>query len=129
MTNADAGWLLVEEVLGAIAREYHWPLGAGELIGFLETPRVTVPLGESTWAGLVGDYDVRPDFHIRVSHETDLILQLPGQPSLVLVPTSSTAFYTEALDLEVTFQQDDAGRTTGLALRQNGSDVAAKKVD
>jgi CubicO group peptidase (beta-lactamase class C family) len=129
MTNADAGWFLVEELMGAIAREYSWPLGAGERIGFLELPRPAIELGPHDWAGHVGKYEVRQDYHVQVIADADLVLQLAGQPALVLVPTSSMVFYTEALDLEVTFQQDQAGKTTGLVLRQNGSDMTARKVD
>jgi hypothetical protein len=44
------------------------------------------------------------------------------------VPTSSTSFYAAALDLEVTFQLDQAGKTTGLVLRQNGTDMTARRV-
>jgi hypothetical protein len=42
---------------------------------------------------------------------------------------STTVFCTQALDLEVTFKQNEAGRTTGLVLRQNGIDVEARRVD
>jgi CubicO group peptidase (beta-lactamase class C family) len=129
MTNADAGWFLVEELLGAIAREYNWPLGAGERIGHLELPRPAIQLSSRDWAGHVGEYEVRPDYHVQVISDADLVLQLSGQPALVLVPTSSTVFYAEAVDLEVTFQQDQGGRTTGLVLRQNGTDVTARKED
>jgi hypothetical protein len=129
MTNADAGWILVQEVLGAIAREYRWPLGEGERIGFLELPRRAAQLEQSDWAGHVGEYEVHQGYHMRVVHGADLALQPPGQPALTLVPTSKTAFYAEALDLEVTFRQDEAGRTTGLVLRQNGIDVEARRVD
>jgi hypothetical protein len=119
----------VEELLGAIAREYSWPLEAGERMGFYELPRPAIQPDPGDCAGHAGEYELRQDYHLQVTYDAELVLQFAGQPALVLVPTSSTSFYAAALDLEVTFQQDQAGKTTGLVLRQNGTDMTARRVD
>ena len=129
MTNADPGWVLVEEILGAIAREYDWPLEEGGRIGYFDQPRRAVQLEQHDWVGHLGEYEVRQGYHVRLIDDAGLALQTPGQPALSLVPTSSTEFHAEALDLELTFKQDDTGRTVGLILRQNGSNLAAQRLD
>jgi len=137
MTNADMGSVLVGEVLRAIAREYNWPWRKEEEtledeeeedIDYLELSRPTARMDHGDWAGHVGEYVVGEDYLIRMSYDADFVLNAPGQPALVLTPTSNTVFYAEAIDLEVTFQRDAGGRTTGLVLRQSDLDVTARKV-
>jgi hypothetical protein len=129
MTNGDPGWQLGPEVLGAIAREYAWPLGPTDQVGFFmsarhPTPDVGVPNEE-----YAGTYALRPAFLVRVVHtDSGLTLYLPGQPPLALLPSSGTDYYTEALDVAVTFRRDEAGMVRGLVVRQNGSDLEAQRV-
>jgi hypothetical protein len=100
------------------------------MIGY-ELPRSVAQLEQRDWAAHVGEYEVHQGYHVRVVHDDDLVLQSPGQLALALLPISKTVFYAEAVDLEVTFRQDEAGRTSGLLLHQNGIniDVEARRVD
>jgi CubicO group peptidase (beta-lactamase class C family) len=117
---------MVQEVLGAIAREYDWPLAPGERIGLFEPPRPPVSAGVLNYAG---EYEVQPGYRVQVVEEGGPALQLPGQAPLRLAPISETAFYAEALDLEVEFRRDGAGRATALVMRQNGTSMDAARLD
>jgi len=129
MTNGDPGWQVGAEVLGAIARAYNWPLGPKDQVGFFAPPRHPAAGMGSPDEAYVGDYALRPDFPVRVARtDTRLTLQLPGQPPLALHPSSGTEYYAEALDVEVTFRRDETDTVGSLVLRQNGSDLEARRV-
>jgi hypothetical protein len=62
-----------------------------------------------------------------------LVLQAPGQPPLVLRPTSSssaasTTFVIDGLNAEARFSKNEAGEVTELTLVQEQQETSAKKV-
>jgi CubicO group peptidase (beta-lactamase class C family) len=127
MTNGDPGWQVGAEMMGAIAREYSWPLGPKEQIGFLVPPRQPAA-DDGSRDEYAGDYSLRPDFPLRVARTAaGLTLHLPGQPALALLPLSETEYYAEALDMEVTFHREEDGTVRNLVVHQNGSALEAKR--
>jgi len=129
MTNGDLGWQLCAEVLGAVAREYRWPLAAGDRIGTFTPPREPVSVDPSILSGITGAYELRLDTQLRIVLEGDgLTLQLGEQSPVRLVPVSAERFHAEPVELEVTFTRDDAGAVTGLTVRQGWTTLEASKL-
>jgi CubicO group peptidase (beta-lactamase class C family) len=76
----------------------------------------------------VGEYELAPTFSIVVTHEGDaLFIQATGQGKLRISAESETEFFLTAVDAQITFVRDAAGRVTGLVLHQNGRDTPGKK--
>lgn len=62
--------------------------------------------------------------------ESSLVMEpaLRSQPALKLSPLSETRFHAESLGIEMTFQKNEAGETTGLIFRQNAADMPARRL-
>ncbi len=128
MSNGDPGWQVGAELLGAIAREYGWPLGPRDQVGFHVGPRSPARVHAHRDDAYVGDYHLRSDFPVGVTRtDSGLALRLSGQPPVPLLPTSDTDYYAEALDVEVRFRREESGTVPSLVLRQNGADLEAKR--
>jgi len=60
--------------------------------------------------------------------EGQLFAKLTGQESLPLWPESEVKFFYREVDAEISFECDDAGKTTALVLHQYGRDQRATRI-
>lgn len=78
----------------------------------------------------VGRYQLAPAFVISITREGDaLFLQATAQPKFPLFAESETAFFLKAVDAQVTFEVDAAGRASALVLHQFGADQRAPRLE
>ncbi len=78
----------------------------------------------------VGNYQLAPTFLIRITREGGrLFLQATGQPRFELFASAEREFFLKAVDAQITFNVDDAGRVTGLVLHQAGAHQPAKRIE
>jgi D-alanyl-D-alanine-carboxypeptidase/D-alanyl-D-alanine-endopeptidase len=92
-------------------------------------PRTEVKLDAGVLEKYVGEYRLTPAFSIVVTREAEqLFIQATGQSKLPIFAESETGFFLKAVDAQVSFSRDSAGRVTGLVLHQNGRDVPGEKV-
>ncbi len=102
MTNGE-GWALIQELFRAIAREYEWPE--------YEPGREVVPIEPAVYESYAGEYELRPGYSLSLrQREGTLLLEAPVQAAVELHPRSETEFFSEALNLEVTFGRDEGAR-------------------
>jgi CubicO group peptidase (beta-lactamase class C family) len=129
MINADDDSPCRSCVLEAVAQAYHWPdypLQRRELEAW--KPHVAVHVDAKILDAYVGEYQLFPDFAIKVTREGDqLMTQGTGQPKLPIFPEAETEFFARDVDAQITFVKNAAGRTTHFVLHQNGKDVKAPK--
>jgi len=79
--------------------------------------------------GLVGQYALAPTFVLTVTREGDrLFIQATGQSNLPVFAESDSTFFYKAVEAQVSFVRDGAGRATRLVLRQNGRDTPGDRV-
>jgi CubicO group peptidase (beta-lactamase class C family) len=129
MTNGDMGSSLYPEILGAVAREYGWPLAPGDDFGTYRPPRTPEPIEAEVLAAYAGDYELRTDFRLRITTDgAALTVHLPNQSPVRMVAASDTTFISDALDAEVTFTKDETGAVTGLKLKQDETDSEARRL-
>jgi CubicO group peptidase (beta-lactamase class C family) len=116
MTNADQGWHVVNELIRAVSVAYDWPLDAANDYPFYPTPEhPPAPVPADRLASCVGDYELRPDYIVRVRNQGgQLWLDSPDQPTLPLTAASAAEFDSEHLNLRVTFADDRAAATLRL---------------
>jgi D-alanyl-D-alanine-carboxypeptidase/D-alanyl-D-alanine-endopeptidase len=81
-------------------------------------------------ARYVGRYELAPGqvFELTLV-EGQLQLRLGDQPRFPLFAESSTKFFLEAVDAQVSFVLDADGRPTSLVLHQGGRDLPAPRVE
>jgi D-alanyl-D-alanine-carboxypeptidase/D-alanyl-D-alanine-endopeptidase len=91
--------------------------------------RVAVTVDPAIYDGYVGDYPLNPDFVLSVTRQGNgLFVQATGQSKLEILPESETAFFSAAVNAQITFDVDADGRAKGLTLHQNGIDQPAPRV-
>ena len=88
---------------------------------------ITLPAGRLQ--EYAGDYALTPAVVLSViAQDGGLAVQVTGQSRLPVYASAKDQFFYKAVDAQITFQRDAAGRVTGLVLHQGGRDfVAAKK--
>jgi CubicO group peptidase (beta-lactamase class C family) len=129
MTNSDLGEALYPEIIGAIAREYNWPLLPGDQLGAFRPHLAPEPLTADALTPYAGAYELRPDFHIQITADgTALSIHLPDQQPIPLVAVSDATFVADALDIELAFARDEAGAVTDMTLKQDEMDFAARRI-
>lgn len=88
-----------------------------------------VAIDRSGLSAFAGRYALAPGVEIAVTVEDGhLFAQGTRQPRNELFPEGERAFFLRAVDAQVRFTADEAGRTTGLILRQNGFDTEAPRL-
>jgi CubicO group peptidase (beta-lactamase class C family) len=76
----------------------------------------------------VGTYQLAPNFVIAITLAGDqLSEQATGQKACPIFPESSTEFFLKAVDAQISFEEDSAGKVTGLVFHQDGHDLPGKK--
>jgi hypothetical protein len=127
MANGDRGHELIEEIVGAVAREEEWPVPPGERLGTFRAPPPASDTDASALAALVGTYELRPDYRLTLTEEGGrLRLEAPGQPVMTLQTVGADRFEAAALELEIVIARDD-DRVAGLTIRQGGDEREAAR--
>ena len=77
----------------------------------------------------VGEYEVGPNFVMRVFREGDKFMtQATGQPAFEIFPESETTFYPRAFAAKLTFVKDANGKVTGIRIDQSGRVTQGKRI-
>jgi D-alanyl-D-alanine carboxypeptidase len=77
----------------------------------------------------VGVYELAPTFSIEIMRRGEqLYARATGQQELEIFPSSEKLFFLRAVDAQLEFQTDAAGKVNGLILHQDGRDMPGKKV-
>lgn len=122
MGNSDECWPVLQEMLDAIAEAYQWP-------DYAPAKPTSVAFDPAQLDTYVGTYRAKMGQQFIVTRQNDSLYLTYSyhvqQPAMQLFPTSSTHFYIEAVNAEVTFKRD---RTAHLNFKQNGQEIVAKKI-
>ena len=77
----------------------------------------------------VGVYEMSPVRTMTVTRKGErLYVQPMEQPELELFAESEGKFFLKAVDVQIDFQTDAAGKVTGLIMHQGGRVISAPKV-
>jgi CubicO group peptidase (beta-lactamase class C family) len=142
MSNSDAGQALASLIIAGVAQAWDWPLADRRQLtpGRVERlfaqvdrvahQRVKVDVDPAVLARYVGRYELAPGqvFELTLV-EGQLQLRLGDQPRFPLFAESTTKFFLEAVDAQVSFMLDADGRPTSLVLHQGGRDLPAPKIE
>jgi serine-type D-Ala-D-Ala carboxypeptidase/endopeptidase len=88
-----------------------------------------VKVAPAAYEGLVGEYELAPNFVLTITREGDRIFITPtGQSKSELYPESESRFFLKVVDAHIDFKRGPNGKATGLVLHQGGRDVPGKRV-
>ncbi len=83
----------------------------------------------AVYAGFAGRYGVNDGTILVVSTQDNrLYVQPPGAPLLELHPKSATEYFLKGADVQVSFPQEQNGKTAKLIWHQNGHHIPAEKL-
>jgi D-alanyl-D-alanine carboxypeptidase len=134
LKDNPARFLFVKDAGGRVSGlRIHSRIGPAQILTRTEkplpAPRKETAVDPKLYDRLTGDYELAPNFIITILRRGDkLISQATGQPEAEIFPESETRFFLKAVDAQVDFVLDAAGRATGLVLHQGGQDLPAKKI-
>jgi hypothetical protein len=118
MTNGDLGSDLIVEILRSLATEYDWKV-------YLPAEKKPAVLAAPALDALAGTYELEPFGRLVVTREGDhlvadsLFVMPSGPAKCELYPESATAFFSLRTPDVVTFALDEAGRATGIVLKND----------
>lgn len=93
-------------------------------------PRTAIKIAGEKLADYTGCFQMDDGSLMSVTVESEqLFLQLVGQPPADLQAEADDAFFNSAVQAQVTFQRDEAGKVISLALHQHGAEMPATRVD
>jgi CubicO group peptidase (beta-lactamase class C family) len=94
------------------------------------TPVAQLALSEQQLDAYVGKYQLAPQLVFTVTRDgTQLNTQLTGQPALPVYADKPDHFFLRAVDAQLDFERDGAGKVTALTLHQNGRDIKASRIE
>lgn len=143
MTNSDVGHPLAALITLAVARQYGWPDTAQrsfpsahaqlltEQIAGVGKVRSRVAISGALLARHAGRYELAPGFDFVITADTArsrLVVRLGDQGRLYAYPESPTDFFFEAVDAQISFVAEGAGRSAALRLHQGGRVQEARRV-
>lgn len=113
LTNSDAGAILAEEIIAAVATVYGWP-------DYLRGPRCYRPLSAREASRYTGRYTLGPSApfsEAEVQFEGDrLIYRVGSLPPRALLAETADRFFSPESRYDTAFRIDNAGGVTGLVV-------------
>jgi len=107
MVNSNGGWMLIGEVINAVAEVYGWR-------GYPPRRLVPIPVPPETLDGFSGRYEFRTDMVLTVARdEARLSARVTGWPTTLLVPVDEDVFVSQDDGVRIRFVRDEAGNVTG----------------
>jgi uncharacterized protein (TIGR03435 family) len=92
--------------------------------------RETVPMDHEQFDQFAGSYAFPGNLVMTVSRRDDQFwVHLWGERPVQIFPAAPRVFFIESGNLEISFDVDAQGRTTGIVVSQNGESVSAQRVD
>lgn len=102
---------------------------APETMAASASPKETALPAEAL-AEYEGRYRLAPSFDLVVTKSGGTLqVQATGQPALPIFASARDEFFYKAVDAQLSFQRDAAGKVTGVTLHQNGRDMPASRVE
>ncbi len=93
-------------------------------VGDVPAAPVEISLGADQLKDYEGTYPLAPDFALVFKVEGgQLFAQATGQARLPVFPSARDAFFYKAVDAQLRFRRDMAGRVEGVVLVQNGREL------
>ena len=103
MTNGDNGGALFGEILGSVAREYHWP-------DFLPEERTVAPIPLAQQLQFTGKFKVTRGPGVEITADkTSLRLSIDGGEPRILFSSAPNSFFVAEEILQLTFSTADEG--------------------
>ncbi|MBU1339449.1 MAG: hypothetical protein KKD56_10320, partial [Acidobacteria bacterium] len=114
---------LIEEILRSLAAAYDWP-------HFKPQEKKLFRLDPEVYSRYVGRYEINPDYILDVRHEDYyLVIQPSGQAPTRFYVENPTTFFSTSPYIQIQFLLNPDNSTSGLILRQSGTENRAKKIE
>jgi len=90
--------------------------------------RVEVTVAPEKFDRLVGDYELRPGFVLKVFRDGETFMsQATGQPPVRIFAASETSYFLKVVEAQLDFKLDAQGKASEVTLRQGGRTMTAPR--
>jgi len=107
--------------LGRHILDTQWPVKK------YEAPKPVLAVDPKILETYAGEYQLGPVVTTVTAEGSHLFVRITGQPKFELFATSDTEFFLKAVEAQVSFEKDSAGKVTNFVLHQNGGHQKAMK--
>jgi len=122
MTNSDNGFVLIREIMCALAEAYDWPQ-------YMPEEKPVLRLDPATYGLYTGRYEVRPDYVLDVTAEDYyLVIRPTDQAPTKFYAEGQTLFYATDPYIRIQFMKNPQGLVDSLVLWQQDFELEAKKI-
>jgi CubicO group peptidase (beta-lactamase class C family) len=119
MTNADYGYMLVQEVFNSIGAAYGWQ----------QPPSAAKPASDVPFSDYAGTYQLTTGLKLSVAREGEtLTAQVGQQPPLQLHALADGKYRLSPLNAAISFAREEAGGAVGIRFEQNGQVLSGVRV-
>ena len=125
MTNSDAGAAILQDIVRAVAREYHWP-------GLEPIVRTKGSADPAVYKDFAGRYELpvrSPPVVLRIEAADGRLFLRTGPRRSELVPEDPSTFFTLDSDLRIRFVRDPSGRVNEARVWQGDVERRAVRAD
>ncbi len=122
MTNSDEGWRVIEKLERVIAEVYEWPPVPATL-------RRDNEQEQAVYEEYTGEYVLQGNVSLNITKsEDELLFHVPGQEPIILEPLDDMVFLLTNLEDTITFLRNEQGNVDMLIVRQDASEIVARKL-
>lgn len=88
-----------------------------------------ISLNEAQLKPFVGEYELQPGYNMAITLDNgQLYTQLPGQEKFPIFPEAENMFFLKVVKAQLEFVRNSEGIVTTAVMKQNGNEMAIKKV-
>ncbi|MDT8977778.1 hypothetical protein RQP50_16190 [Paenibacillus sp. chi10] len=97
MVNTDHSLPIIQNILSAIAEEYHWP-------NYYPGQKITIEVSPSDFTDFVGEYELHSDYKLVIDSDgTKLLISGQDQSKFELFPLSELSYFARSVEIEIEF--------------------------
>jgi len=95
----------------------------------IKDTHIAITLAEAQLKPFIGEYELEAGLNMLITLDNgQLYTQLPGQDKFPIFPEAENIFFLKVVKAELEFVRDSKGLVTNAIMKQNGNEVAIKKV-
>ena len=101
----------------------------GKALVIIKDTHTEISLSEAELKSFVGEYELQPSYNMAITLDNgQLYTQLPGQEKFPIFPEAENLFFLKVVRAQLEFVKNSSGTVTTAVMKQNGNEMAIRKV-
>ena len=101
----------------------------GKALVIIKDTHTEISLSEAELKSFVGEYELQPSYNMAITLDNgQLYTQLPGQEKFPIFPEAENLFFLKVVRAQLEFVKNSSGTVTTAVMKQNGNEMAIRKL-